>query len=200
MQPLNLAVSGQWLAVLLCLVGPGSATAGSAPDVVGLCVACHAEDGAGVGNMVVPIIAGMPSVHIEEALYAYKDGARDCILLPLMCDTAEDLEDEQIADLAEYYGAMPRMSLDEPYSPAMAAAGKDIHEALCDQCHVPPNDPEVADALGPPLQGQRSVYLRYALHAYLDGSRINLLPAMQEKIELLDDDDVEALVNYYISY
>lgn len=200
MQTMNPAVSRYWLAALLCLYGVGSIAAESTPESVGLCVACHAEDGAGVGKMVVPVIAGMPSVHIEDALYAYKDGARDCVLLPLMCDTAESLSDRSIEALADYYSAMPRLSLDETYSPAMASAGEEIHDALCDQCHVPPTDPEVAFALGPPLHGQRSVYLRYALHAYLDGSRENLLPAMEEKIVLLDDDDVEALVNYYVSY
>lgn len=200
MQSFHIALSRYLIAVLGSLFGSVCIAGNNAPDAVGLCVACHAEDGAGVGKMVVPIISGMPAVHIEEALYAYKDGARDCVLLPLMCDTAEELSDENIADLAEYYAAMPRQSLDEPYSPALASSGREIHEALCDQCHVPPDDPEVADALGPPLHGQRSIYLRYALDAYLDGSRENLLPAMEEKILLLDDDDVEALVNYYVSY
>lgn len=200
MQSFHIALSRYLIAVLGSLFGSVCIAGNNAPDAVGLCVACHAEDGAGVGKMVVPIISGMPAVHIEEALYAYKDGARDCVLLPLMCDTAEELSDENIADLAEYYAAMPRQSLDESYSPALASSGREIHEALCDQCHVPPDDPEVADALGPPLHGQRSIYLRYALDAYLDGSRENLLPAMEEKILLLDDDDVEALVNYYVSY
>lgn len=199
MQSFHIALSRYLIAVLGSLFGSVCIAGNNAPDAVGLCVACHAEDGAGVGKMVVPIISGMPAVHIEEALYAYKDGARDCVLLPLMCDTAEELSDENIADLAEYYAAMPRQSLDESYSPALASSGREIHEALCDQCHVPPDDPEVADALGPPLHGQRSIYLRYALDAYLDGSRENLLPAMEEKILLLDD-DVEALVNYYVSY
>jgi cytochrome subunit of sulfide dehydrogenase len=200
MQPIGMAVFRCCLVVLPCLFGSVCSAGNSAPDAAGLCVACHADDGAGVGKMVVPIISGMPSVHIEEALYAYKDGARDCVLLPQMCDTADSLSDENIADLADYYADMPRSSLDEPYSPAMAGSGREIHEALCDQCHVPPDDPDVADALGPPLHGQRSIYLRYALNSYLNGSRENLLPAMEEKILLLDDDDVEALVNYYVSY
>ena len=54
--------------------------------------------------------------------------------------------------------------------------------------------------LGPPLHGQRSEYLSYALSAYLNGTRENLLPEMEEKIELLDEGDVEVLVNYYASY
>ena len=56
------------------------------------------------------------------------------------------------------------------------------------------------DALGIPLHGQRSVYLRYALQSYQDGRRENLLDAMAEKLKLVDSDGIEALVNYYASY
>ena len=74
------------LAFLLAIVITGAVQA--APEIVEACKSCHAEDGAGVGKAIVPIIAGMPAVHIEEALYAYKDGARQCLEEPVMCDTA----------------------------------------------------------------------------------------------------------------
>ncbi len=56
------------------------------------------------------------------------------------------------------------------------------------------------NALGIPLHGQRIKYLEFALQAYLDGDRLSLIPLMAEKIALLDDDDVEALIHYYASY
>ncbi len=177
-----------------------SGTAYAAPAIVAACKSCHAEDGAGVGKAIVPIIAGMPAVHIEEALYAYKDGARQCLEEPVMCDTARLLSDENIADLAEHYGALPRNSLDESFDTELAEIGEKVHSKLCSRCHVPPNHPDVADVLGPPLHGQRSEYLRYALEAYLSGTRENILSNMEEKIALLDDGDVAVLVNYYASY
>jgi len=186
------------LPFLLILVIAGETQA--VPPIVEACKSCHAEDGAGVGRAIVPIIAGMPTVHIEEALYAYKDGARQCLEEPVMCDTAVLLSDENIADLAEHYGALPRNSLDEPFDAELAAIGERVHRKLCSRCHLPPDDPDVQDVLGPPLHGQRSEYLRYALEAYLSGTRENLLPEMEEKIELLDDGDVAVLVNYYASY
>lgn len=186
------------LAILLAAVLSGGAQA--APVIVEACKSCHAEDGAGVGKTNVPIIAGMPAVHIEEALYAYKDGARQCLEEPVMCDTANLLSDENIADLAEHYGALPRNSVDEQFDEELAAIGEKVHSKLCARCHLPPDDPDVDDMLGPPLHGQRSEYLAYALRAYLDGSRENLLPEMEEKIELLDEGDVAVLVNYYASY
>ena len=186
------------LVFLLTAVLSGAAQA--APAIVEACRSCHAEDGAGVGKANVPIIAGMPAVHIEEALYAYKDGARQCLEEPVMCDTADLLSDENIADLAEHYGALPRGSVDEPFDAELAAIGEKVHSRLCGRCHLPPDDPDVEDMLGPPLHGQRSAYLRYALEAYLDGARENLLPEMEEKIGLLDEGDVAVLVNYYTSY
>ena len=60
----------------------------AAPAILETCKACHDEDGSGVGKANVPIIAGIPAAHIEEALYAYKDGARRCELVPAMCETA----------------------------------------------------------------------------------------------------------------
>jgi len=175
-------------------------TAAAAPAIVEACKSCHAEDGAGVGKKVVPVIAGMPAVHIEEALYAYKDGARQCLEEPVMCDTAVLLTDENIADLAAYYAAIPRPSLDETVDDGLAALGEPVHRKLCARCHVPPDDPDVADVLGPPLHGQRADYLRYALESYLSGTRENLLDEMKEKISLLDEGDVEALTHYYGSF
>ena len=66
-----------------------------APAIVAACKACHAEDGSGVGIHFVPVITGTPAVHIEEALYAYKDGARQCVTEPAMCQTVALLTDEQ---------------------------------------------------------------------------------------------------------
>mgnify|MGYP001813373990 CR=1 FL=1 len=186
------------LAFLLTAISASAVHA--APDIVEACKSCHAEDGAGVGKANVPIIAGMPAVHIEEAMYAYKDGARQCLEEPVMCDTADLLSDENIADLAEHYAALPRNSLDEPFDEELAAIGETVHNKLCARCHLPPDDPDVADMLGPPLHGQRAAYLSYALEPYLNGTRENLLPEMEEKIELLDNGDVEVLVNYYVSY
>ncbi len=178
----------------------GAPALAEAPAIVAACKACHAEDGSGVGINYVPVITGIPAAHIEEALYAYKDGARQCVTEPAMCQTVALLTDENIADLAEHYSKLKRPSLDEPYDESLVGRGEQLHKLHCARCHVPPDDPDVADALGYPLHGQHPVYLRYALQAYRDGTRENLLEQMKEKMDLLEDGDVEALVNYYASY
>lgn len=172
----------------------------AAPPIVAACKACHDVDGSGVGKPYVPVIAGIPPVHIEEALYAYKDGARECRIEPVMCSTAALLSDDDVSELAAYYGKLPRYSHAATFNENLAAKGRTIHARLCARCHVPPDDPDVADVLGYPLHGQRADYLRYALDSYLDGTRENLLDEMKEKIDQLDHEDVVALVHYYVSY
>ena len=187
-----------WIGI--ALIAALAAPADAAPAAVRTCATCHAEDGLGVGERRVPIIAAMPAVHIEEAIYAYKDGARQCLFEPLMCEHARRLSDEEIADLAEHYSALPRRPLDESFDPALAKRGEALHASACSRCHVSPDDPRVEDRLGPPLHGQRSDYLRYALESYLSGTRENLLAEMEAEITKLGTDDVEALVNYYVSF
>ena len=186
--------------VLLCLALMATAGAHAAPAIIQACKACHDEDGSGVGKPYVPIIAGIPPAHIEEALFAYKDGARQCEVEPAMCDTASVLTDEQIVELAAYYGALKRYSHASTFNESLAAEGEKIHRRLCARCHLPPDDPDVGEALGIPLHGQRADYLRYALESYMIGRRENLLPEMAEKISQLTHADMRALVDYYVSY
>ncbi len=194
----TMAMSTWIFLAALCFAMPG--IAGAEPALTTGCQDCHGVDGLATENLDAPVIAGMPAVHIEEAIYAYRDGARQCRYEPLMCETVLHTSDERIADLAEHYAAQPRSSSKEAYDSELAAQGKKIHARLCGDCHVKPDDPGVDEALGIPLHGQRSVYLRYALQSYMDGRRENLLEAMEEKLKQVDSDGIEALVNYYASY
>ncbi len=178
---------------------PNAATM-SANTLTSGCADCHGIDGLARENLDAPVIAGMPATHIEEAIYAYRDGARQCRYEPLMCETVLHTSDERIADLAEHYASQRRGPSNEPYDQDLAAKGERIHAVHCAQCHVRPDDPKGEDALGIPLHGQRGAYLRYALRSYKDGRRKNLLDTMEEKLEQVDSDGIEALVNYYASY
>jgi cytochrome c553 len=168
--------------------------------VVEICVVCHGADGSGAGFDDVPIIAGTPAAHIEEAVYAYQDETRRCVTEPAMCVAVERLTEEEVAQAADYYSAMPRIATEEDFNKHLAKAGEKIHAQHCAGCHLRPDDENVANALGIPLHGQRTKYLEFAIKAYFDGSRLSLIPQMAEKLALLDEDDVEALIHYYASY
>jgi cytochrome c553 len=65
---------------------------------------------------------------------------------------------------------------------------------------LPPDHEDVEHAVGIPLHGQRSEYLRFAIEAYFAGDRVALVEVMAEKIQNLEAGDLGALVHYYSSY
>jgi len=172
----------------------------ASPTTVDTCAECHGTDGMGQGNPMIPVIAGMPAEHIEEAIFAYVDGARRCVREPCMCETVAALSEDEVIEIAEYFSTRLRGSPLEEFDPGLAAEGKVLHEEYCSPCHVPPDDEGVASAIGIPLHGQRSEYLRYAIESYFSGDREALLAIMANRILLLEPGELCALVHYYSSY
>ena len=170
------------------------------PAVVGTCVECHGDDGMGQGNPMVPVIAGIPAGHIEQAIYAYADGARHCVREPRMCATVAALSEVEVTAVAAWYALQQRGSPREEFDPTLAAEGERLHQQHCSNCHLPPDHRDVADAIGFPLHGQRSEYLRYAIEAYFSGEREALVEVMADQIRSLRPGDLSALANYYSSY
>jgi cytochrome c553 len=184
----------------LCSLGAFCNLAIAAPASIEVCAECHGADGSGAGLNNVPILAGTPAAHLEEALYAYQDGARRCVEEPVMCETVATLSKADVVELAEYFASMKRIWAGEAADATFARTGERIHAEHCAKCHVLPDDKDVEYALGIPLHGQRSGYLRLAFVAYLSGDRETLVPEMAKRLELINADDVDALINYYSSY
>ena len=170
------------------------------PATLDTCAECHGTDGMGHGNPMVPVIAGMPAEHIEEAIFAYVDGARQCVREPRMCETVAALSEAEVAELADHFAAESRGQSKEAFDKELAAEGELLHRQHCSSCHLPPDHEDVAYALGIPLHGQRAEYLRYAIEAYFAGDREALLDVMANQIQQLQPGDLGALVHYYSSY
>ena len=171
-----------------------------APAPTEPCAKCHGEDGMGHGAPLVPIIAGRPAPHIEEAIYAYVDGARQCVKIQEMCQTVLALSEEEVSEVAEHYASMPRTASKEEYDAGLAAKGSEIHASRCAMCHLRPDDEDVGSGFGIPLHGQRTEYVRFAIEAYMNGDRLSLLDRMADEIRVLKPGELDALVNYYASY
>lgn len=96
------------LAVLLAaapLAVSAQGNADAAKSKVAMCVGCHEIPGYKASFPTVysvPKIVGQSSKYIESALHAYKKGDRSH---PTMRGIAGSLSDQDIADLAAYYGA-----------------------------------------------------------------------------------------------
>ena len=70
----------QILKLAIVLLSPSSLLASQ--PTWDTCDECHGTDGMGLGDPMVPVIAGIPAEHIEEAIFAYVDGARRCVSEP----------------------------------------------------------------------------------------------------------------------
>ena len=117
-----------------------------------------------------------------------------------MCETVAVLSEDQVTEAAAYFARQYRVASNEEFDKMLAAQGAILHERHCASCHRPPHDEDVADAIGIPLHGQHADYIRFAISAYLTGSREPLLETMAHELQQLGEEDLDALVNYYSSY
>ena len=103
-----------WVLGILVVMVSGHVLA--APVTIETCAECHGSDGMGLGKPMIPVIAGMPAGHIEEAIYAYVDGARSCLREPRMCETVAALSEDQVSEFAECFSTKARGALVNFYS------------------------------------------------------------------------------------
>ncbi len=70
------------------------------------CVQCHGPGGVGVGEHFPPL-AGQSATYISNQLHAWQDGSRTNDPLDLMKHVADNLTDEEIAAVAEWFAGQP---------------------------------------------------------------------------------------------
>ncbi|MFM9968959.1 MAG: c-type cytochrome [Burkholderiales bacterium] len=84
--------------------GATKGDAAAATKKVSMCIGCHGLVGYKTAYPVVfsvPMIGGQSSEYLVKALQAYRAGERSH---PSMTAVAKSLSDQDIADLAAYYG------------------------------------------------------------------------------------------------
>jgi len=70
------------------------------------CFACHGQDGKGIAPNY-PVLAGQHPDYLAHALQQYRSGARKN---PIMAGFAGQLSDDDIADLAAWFGSLEGLS------------------------------------------------------------------------------------------
>lgn len=166
------------------------------------CVACHGEDGNGVGNPIWPKLAGQHTDYTARQLELFRSGERENAVMNGM---AAALTDEDIRDLADYYQTqkVTHESADEE-SVVVArqlykAGDADRNIAACAGCHGPAGL-GIPGAGFPKLGGQFKDYLVITLKAFRSGASWgenktdNVTMAMVA--ERLSDEEIEALASY----
>ena len=188
------------------LLASGNAVAQDAAATANNCNGCHGEAGVSQwGDM--PTIAGIDAFTHADALYVYRDGERPCAesdyrtgdtsrASTTMCAIAADMSDDEIESIAEYYAGLTFVPAKQEFDAGLAAQGADVHKAECDRCHS--DGGANADDEASILAGQWMPYLRDAFAHYASGERPQD-KKMQEKMDSLSADQVEALLHYYAS-
>jgi cytochrome c553 len=98
---------------LLCLASAAWADSGqplSQLKAQQVCSACHGKDGNSASDQF-PRLAGQREAYIASALRAYRAGLRND---PTMRAQAEHLSNQEIADLAAYFGAQTGLTTRRP--------------------------------------------------------------------------------------
>jgi sulfide dehydrogenase cytochrome subunit len=187
------------------LVAVPAVTAQEPQIAAAVCSSCHGAGGVSQ-NPIVPTLAGQPYTLIEDNLLAFRAGKRGCAperadgspsaaLASTMCGFVRDLGDQDIAALAAWYAGQSFVAAAQPYDPALAARGAELHlQGGCDRCHA--NGGRETLGIAPVLTGQWTPFLRRALQDLRAGRRQGP-KEMNGPIRGLADGDIEALLSYY---
>ncbi len=161
---------------------------------IALCKGCHGTDGvSGIPN--APTIAGVSTFVIEEYMFEYRDEVRLC--RGSMCAIAKQLNEAEIAELAEYFSSREFVAATQEFDVAKAAEGAKIHQRTCEICHSNGGSNAIDDS--GILAGQWMPFLEQVFADYAAGERGMMEDKMKEKIDALDAESITALIHYYAS-
>lgn len=191
---ITVAVSAPALAVGDPAAGEGLAMA---------CAACHGQDGATGLDPSYPNLAGQNEKYLTHQLMAIRDGDRN---VALMAGQLTGKSDEDLANLAAYYAAMPgKISQAQGEDETLAAAEKIYRGgiaakgvAACTSCHAPSGNGN-STAGFPDIGGQAAGYVIAQLTAYREGERTtdeNVGGMMRGVAQGLTDKEIATLADY----
>ncbi len=185
----------------------GDPAAGKALTVT--CAACHGED----GNSMVPNfpkLAGQNEAYLLKQMQDIRDKRRPVLT---MIGQVDNLNDEQLADIAAYYASQaqtPSQAADKDIALGAQIYRAGVSEtgvAACSACHGPRGNGN-APAGWPRLAGQHKDYTALQLRRWRTGAentleedpegRVNDGDSrfMRDVARLLTDREIEAVSNF----
>ncbi|MEH6595542.1 MAG: c-type cytochrome [Colwellia polaris] len=198
------------LSINFAVAASGDADAGKTKAAT--CAACHGSNGIGASD-TFPNLAGQHADYIVKQLKAFKSGDRKD---PLMSPMAAPLSEQDMADVAAYFSALPRdgasqgSGADNASATGSAApvayvpdpaAGKSLYElgdpsrniASCIGCHGTEGHSEVL--IYPNLANQHPEYIAKQLMNFKNKSRDNY--AMNQFAGNMTKDDIADMAAYF---
>lgn len=163
------------------------------------CVACHGQAGVTPTGGIFPNLAGLSSEYLAKQLADFRSGTR---VQPLMNTVARALTEQEIGQLAAYYGTLAGPPMHVGEFGGEAARKLDVQgdgtRALpaCANCHGLRGMGE--GPLLPRLAGQSREYFVDQMNAFRSGSRQNDdVGVMRAFAQRLTDSEIQALAAYY---
>lgn len=192
---------------LLGMASVNSALSASLDNQLKTCSYCHGKAGASTDSEV-PIIGGYSVEFLTNNLKAYREHERDCPDTKFrsgpdkgkttsMCQTAKDLKDSDIRQIAVNLSRQKFVRAKQAFDPVLAAKGKEIHELYCEKCHSD-GATQAKDDAGM-MAGQWIPYLHQALDEFVSGKR-PIPKKMKAKLDETTPEDLNALIQFYGSY
>ncbi len=185
-----------WTPELLSFVRNGNGVKGK--ELSTTCAGCHGEQGiSAMPN--TPSLAGQLPTYTYKQLQDYKTGSRaDDMMAPL----AAGLSDQDMADLAIWFGSLPapknkagKESLKTAEQLVNQGDGKRTVPS-CFVCHGRNGEGEKMDI--PALAGQQADYFAATLNAYKNGTRHNDVYSRMRLIsQQLSEAEIRELAQYY---
>lgn len=163
------------------------------------CVACHTVEG-NTPDPTIPRNAGQSRFAIYKQLHDYKSGAR---INETMQPLVAQLDDQTIADLAAFYGALIRGAIDARHGPFVVPDAEnlvlngDVSRGVppCGACHGLAAGGPIET---PTLTQQYAQYVEAQLLAFAAGQRHNdIYHRMRNVAAKLTQDEIKRLAIYY---
>jgi len=176
------------------LVTPGTAIGDAAAGerlAAARCVSCHSSTEA--IHSTLPLLEGQPKAAFIAQWHAFRERRRTA---PVMVSLAEELGEQEVNDVAEYYAALlpPR-----PPESSGSDAGRALADRLrCADCHGQALQGTNAGAAR--LAGQRSRYIAWSLQLMRGGTRSHGTAAKPDPLfAALSNAEIESLAAHLAS-
>ncbi len=168
------------------------------PIVNKVCAACHTADG-NSNNPIYPVLAGQYPEYIAKQLSEFRSGGR---MNATMAPNAAKLSDDDILNLAAYYGAQ-QIKHRPAKEAGLAEEGRKLYKGgnqgsgvpACASCHGPAGSGIPVQF--PHLAGQHAKYVLSQLKSFRSGDRANDGGKMMQVIaRKMTDDEMKAVAEY----
>ena len=98
--------------------------------------------------------------------------------------------------IAEHLSKEPFIPAKQEFDAVKARSGEKLHKRMCEKCHeYGGSSPDDDNGI---LAGQWTQYIRHQMEEFETGRR-TMVKKMKNKFVKLDQNDIEALVQYYAS-